>query len=78
MNLLQGRIERDGDALRCVVGDQPLPVTAATNGSGALAAYVGAEVAVGIRPEHLGDPATGSRDRPTLAGPCQVRGAPRR
>ena len=26
MNLLQGRIERDGDALHCVVGDQRLPV----------------------------------------------------
>ena len=70
MNLLQGRIERDGDGLvQCVPGDQ-LPLRLAeTNGSaGALAAYVGADVAVGIRPEHIGDPAAASPDRPRLRG----------
>ena len=59
MNLLHGRIERDGDALQCVLGDQRLPV-AGTNGA-SLARYAGADVAVGIRPEHLGDPAEGAR-----------------
>jgi multiple sugar transport system ATP-binding protein len=66
MNLLRGRIERDGAALQCVLGSERLPVT--TNGSGALERYVGAAVAVGIRPEHLGDPADGRPDRPRLRG----------
>jgi multiple sugar transport system ATP-binding protein len=66
MNLLRGRIERDGVALQCVLGSERLPVT--PNGSGALARYVGADVAVGIRPEHLGDPADGRPDRPRLRG----------
>jgi hypothetical protein len=39
------------------------------NGSGeALSAYVGAEVVVGIRAEHVGDPAAGRLDRPRLRG----------
>jgi multiple sugar transport system ATP-binding protein len=63
MNLLYGRIERDGDTLQCVVGDRRLPVVAA-----ALAPYAGADVVVGIRPEHLGDPVDGSPDRPRLRG----------
>jgi multiple sugar transport system ATP-binding protein len=71
MNVLQGRIERDGRALHCVLGDQRLPI-AGTNGLGtALDAYAGADVAVGVRPEHLGDPAEGPPDRPRLRG--QVR-----
>jgi multiple sugar transport system ATP-binding protein len=63
MNLLHGRIERERDTLQCVLGDRRLPVAAA-----ALAPYVGAAVVVGIRPEHLGDPADGSPDRPRLRG----------
>jgi multiple sugar transport system ATP-binding protein len=66
MNLLYGRIERDGDALQCVLGDRRLPV--ADRPSTALAAYIGTDVAVGIRPEHLGDPVDGSPDRPRLRG----------
>jgi multiple sugar transport system ATP-binding protein len=68
MNLLRGRIERDGPALHCALGEQRLPV-GGTNGSvEALSAYVGAEVAVGIRAEHVGDPAAGRLDRPRLRG----------
>jgi multiple sugar transport system ATP-binding protein len=68
MNVLQGRIERDGRALHCVLGDQRLPI-AGTNGLGtALDAYAGVDVAVGVRPEHLGDPAEGPPDRPRLRG----------
>jgi multiple sugar transport system ATP-binding protein len=68
MNLLQGRIEKEGGALRCVVGDHSLPVAAANGTSAALAAYAGREVAVGIRPEHLGEPAAGPSERPRLRG----------
>jgi multiple sugar transport system ATP-binding protein len=67
MNLLHGRIERDGDTLQCVLGDRRLPV-----GAAALAPYVGADVVVGIRPEHLGDPADGSPDRPRLRGQVKL------
>jgi multiple sugar transport system ATP-binding protein len=68
MNLLQARVERDGNTLQCVLGDQRLPV-AGTNGvAAALARYAGADVAIGIRPEHLNDPAEGPRDRPCLHG----------
>jgi multiple sugar transport system ATP-binding protein len=68
MNLLQGRIERDGDTLQCVLGEQALPL-AATNGSAAaLAGYAGADVAIGVRSEHLSDPAEDRRDRPRLRG----------
>jgi multiple sugar transport system ATP-binding protein len=67
MNLLHGRIERDGDTLQCVLGDQRLPI-AGTNGLAALAGYVGADLAVGIRPEHLSDPAEGPPGRPRLRG----------
>jgi multiple sugar transport system ATP-binding protein len=68
MNVLQGRIERDGRALHCVLGDQRLPVTGTNSFVAALHGYAGAEVAVGIRPEHLGDPAEAPHDRPRLRG----------
>ncbi len=68
MNVLQGRIERDGGLLHCVLGDQRLPVTGANGPVGALEAYSGADVAVGVRPEDLGDPAEGPPDRPRLRG----------
>jgi multiple sugar transport system ATP-binding protein len=68
MNLLYGRIEHDGDTLLCVLGDRRLPVAAADGHAAALASYTGTDVAVGMRPEHLGDPAEGSADRPRLRG----------
>jgi multiple sugar transport system ATP-binding protein len=68
MNLLRGRIERDGDMLECLLGDQRLPVAGTGGLATALAAYTGADVAVGVRPEHLSDPAEGPADRPRLRG----------
>jgi multiple sugar transport system ATP-binding protein len=68
MNLLQGRMERDGDGLLCTVGDRSLTVPATNGTSATLAAYAGREVAVGIRPEHLGHPSAAPPDRPTLRG----------
>ncbi len=65
MNLLQAKIERSGGALECVLGDQRLPVPA---GNHALAGYAGADVALGVRPEHLTDPTEGRQDRPRLRG----------
>jgi multiple sugar transport system ATP-binding protein len=67
MNLLRGRVERDGNGLALLIGDKRLPV-ASDNGAAPLAAYSGAEVAVGIRPEHLADPAESPERRPRLAG----------
>jgi multiple sugar transport system ATP-binding protein len=68
MNLLRGRIERDGGTLQCVLGDQRLPVPGRNGLVAALARYAGADVAVGVRPEHLSDPADGPADRPRLRG----------
>jgi multiple sugar transport system ATP-binding protein len=66
MNLLKGTIERDGDVTSCLVGEGRLPLT---NGViPAIAAYEGAEVAVGIRAEHLGDPGTDGTGQPRLRG----------
>jgi multiple sugar transport system ATP-binding protein len=66
MNLLKGTIERHGDETSCLVGEERLPLT---NGAiPAIAAYEGAEVAVGIRAEHLGDPGIGAGQRPRLRG----------
>jgi multiple sugar transport system ATP-binding protein len=68
MNLLRGRIERDDGTLQCVLGDQRLPVPSTNGLVAALAGYAGAEVAVGIRPEHLSDPAECPAERPRLRG----------
>ena len=68
MNLIQGRIERDGDAFRCVLGDQQIPVAASDAIASALAPYAGSELAVGIRSEHLGEPTSGAPERPHLRG----------
>jgi multiple sugar transport system ATP-binding protein len=67
MNLLQGRVERDGDGLAVVVGGERLPVVS-RNGTAPLVDYAGADVAVGIRPEHLGDPADAPEGSPRLPG----------
>jgi multiple sugar transport system ATP-binding protein len=67
MNLVRGRIERDGATVSCVLGGRRLPVPA--NGSAAsLAAYAGGEVVVGVRAEHLTDAASASSDAPLLRG----------
>jgi multiple sugar transport system ATP-binding protein len=60
MNLFRGRLD-DG---ACVIGDQRLPLPQRP----ALAEYRGREVAVGIRPEHLVDPAGADPSLPRLRG----------
>jgi multiple sugar transport system ATP-binding protein len=60
MNLFRARLD-DG---ACVIGDQRLPLP----GRPGLAEYRGREIAVGIRPEHLVDPATADGSLPRLRG----------
>jgi multiple sugar transport system ATP-binding protein len=72
MNVLQGRIEHDGRALQCVLGDQRLPLPDTNGAASALARYAGTDVAVGLRPEHLGDPAESPSDRPRLLGRVRI------
>jgi multiple sugar transport system ATP-binding protein len=68
INLLQGRIEQDGGALHCVVGDLRLTVRHTDGSAAALAAHAGADVAVGIRPEHLVDAVAAPADWPRFHG----------
>jgi multiple sugar transport system ATP-binding protein len=56
MNLVQGTIIRGGNGLECKIGSQTLPVTSELLES-SLQAYVGRNVAVGMRPEHIREPA---------------------
>jgi multiple sugar transport system ATP-binding protein len=53
MNFLDGRISKEGDRLYFEEGSGRLPVPAAQ--SAALAAFVGREVALGVRPESISD-----------------------
>jgi multiple sugar transport system ATP-binding protein len=62
INLLTGRIEREGELLWCVLGD----LRVAVRGTPALAAYAGGEITVGIRPEHLSDAAGAPGDAARL------------
>jgi multiple sugar transport system ATP-binding protein len=61
MNVLEGSLEREGDALVCRVGTTALALPPEmVNARPGLARYAGREVAVGIRPEALDEP--GRRD----------------
>jgi multiple sugar transport system ATP-binding protein len=54
MNLLHGTIIRDGETLRCKIGSSALTLGQYDDARlRALVAYVGRDVAVGIRPENL-------------------------
>src|SRR5439155_19851979 len=74
MNLVQGRLEPADGGLVCRIGEQLLPlppqVVAAHPG---LDRHLGATIGIGIRPEHLHDPALASaHDGPTLRGTVQL------
>jgi multiple sugar transport system ATP-binding protein len=61
MNLFRSRLEQDGDGLACIVGDQRLPLVAReVDPNGVLAPYIGRDVGVGIRPEHLSSVSAGN------------------
>jgi multiple sugar transport system ATP-binding protein len=66
MNLLRGVVLRDSEGAAVLLGDQRLPLGG--NGAGPLAPYAGAEVAVGLRPEHLADPRAAPVGQPRLRG----------
>ena len=58
MNLVQVRIEQDGEKLACVLGSQRLELPGTLLARlPALRAYAGRTVALGVRPEHLQDAA---------------------
>jgi multiple sugar transport system ATP-binding protein len=58
MNMLEGSLDRDGDGLTCRIGTEALALPAeALSARPALAGYVGKTIAVGIRPEALGEAA---------------------
>jgi multiple sugar transport system ATP-binding protein len=63
MNLVQARIEADGERLECLIGAQRLvlPDTLVAR-MPALRAYAGGSIALGVRPEHLQDAALADRD----------------
>jgi multiple sugar transport system ATP-binding protein len=64
MNLFRGTLATENGGLTLVVGEQRLPLGA--RAVDALGAYRDRKVAVGIRPEHLLDPATGDGALPRL------------
>ena len=66
MNLLAGRIDRDGERLACRIGDQSLALDPAP---AALAAQAGRALTVGVRPEHLELAPAGTRG---LAAACRL------
>ncbi len=71
MNLLRAEIASANGGLTARVGAQPLAVPSASR---ALEAYVGRSVALGIRPEHVGDASveTGAPADRRLRGTVQV------
>jgi multiple sugar transport system ATP-binding protein len=62
MNLLRGRIEAEGGGVVCAVAGTRFPAP------DAVAARAGADVAVGLRPESLFEPARGTPAAPRLKG----------
>jgi multiple sugar transport system ATP-binding protein len=61
MNLVQAQLEREGEGLVARVGEQALDLPPAVlSARPALERHVGRTIALGIRPEHLDDPALGS------------------
>jgi multiple sugar transport system ATP-binding protein len=61
MNLVEAKLELDGDTTSVVLGDQRLTVPASVMAERpALKGYAGKDLVVGMRPEHLTDPDPGS------------------
>jgi multiple sugar transport system ATP-binding protein len=69
MNIVEARIERNGDGLVCKLGDQELPVPEAlVRSHPALQGYAGRTLALGIRPEHIEDAEVARNGGPRLRG----------
>src|SRR3954454_4051353 len=68
MNLVEARIDRGDGGLVCTIGDQALPIPdTVVDARPALGGYVGRTVALGMRPEHLGDAVLLNGARPDAA-----------
>jgi multiple sugar transport system ATP-binding protein len=75
MNLVQARLERDDGHLICLIGNDTLELSPeATTRRPGLARYVGTNIGVGIRPEHLSDGALTATvvSRKTLRGKVRL------
>jgi multiple sugar transport system ATP-binding protein len=69
MNIVEAKIERRGDALAAVLGEQELPVPdEVARRRPALAGYAGRKLALGIRPEHMEDATMSRNGRARLRG----------
>jgi multiple sugar transport system ATP-binding protein len=76
MNLLEARVERDGDALVLRFGSSALAVDAATlAGHPGLAGYEGRDIVLGIRPEDLEDGAVADPAAPRIQAKVELREA---
>jgi multiple sugar transport system ATP-binding protein len=74
MNMLEARIERDGDGLVAVLEEDRLPLDQGTLAKHpGLASYAGRDVILGIRPEDLEDAALADGDaRPRLTASVEL------
>jgi multiple sugar transport system ATP-binding protein len=73
MNMLEGRVEREGDGLVTRVGPSTLPLPAdALSARPALRNYVGKSIAVGIRPEIVDHAGQNGSDGGRLRGIVRV------
>jgi multiple sugar transport system ATP-binding protein len=74
MNLVEGRLERRDGGLACRIGEQVLQLPASTSTSHpVLERYVDGSLAIGVRPEHLHDPAFSTeQSSPTLRGTVRL------
>jgi multiple sugar transport system ATP-binding protein len=76
MNMLEAKVERENGRLALKFGAQQLPLDEAALGARpSLKRYEGRDVVVGIRPEHLEDPAFAAEGSPRLKGKVGLREA---
>jgi multiple sugar transport system ATP-binding protein len=69
MNIVEAKVERRGDGLTAVLGDQELPIPDdVSQRRPALAGYAGRKLALGIRPEHMEDAAMSRNGGSRLRG----------
>jgi multiple sugar transport system ATP-binding protein len=76
MNMLEAKVQRENGQLVLDLGTQKLPLADSVLSSrAALRRYEGRDVVVGIRPEHLEDPAFAGDGAPHLRGKVGLREA---
>jgi multiple sugar transport system ATP-binding protein len=76
MNMLEANVQRENGRLALDLGTQKLPLDeSALAARAGLSRYVGRDVVVGIRPEHLEDPGFAGDGAPRLKGKVGLREA---